>query len=895
MSKKYLWYNLSVKKVLEILKTNEQGLSDEEAKKRIAKFGPNKILREKPIAKSKIFLNQFRSPLVYILFFAGIISLILGENTDSFIIFLALIVNAIFGFWQENKSTQTLEKLKHFLKTKITVLREGKLKEVWEEEIVPGDIIVFYSGNKIPADVRLIESHNLKVSQAALTGEWLAVDKNKNKIAEDTPLAERSNMIYAGSLIERGWGKGVVVAVGQESELGKISLMIQKIKDEKTPLQKRMTRFSKTVGIFFVFICLGIFLGGILRKTDVLQMFETSVAIAVGGIPEALPITLTVILALGMERILKKGGLIKQLSSVETLGSTSVICCDKTLTLTEGKMSLTKIFSLEGNASIKKVNCLKEKKSFFLGLKTAALANQAYIENQEGNIEDWIIRGSPTDQALLRGPLEAGLRLEELTRDLILIERIEFEPTYKYQAALYQIKGKENKFILFISGEPEKLLRLSKNVVYSKGEKKIKDKEKYYFQRKITDLSNQGLRIVGLAYKKISSSSLSGFSSDKIRLLVKDLTFVGLVSLADPLRKGVKESIRLCREAGLTLVIATGDHKNTTRTLARELNYKVKDDEILTGEQLDKLSDKDLLKIVSRIKIYARLEPRHKMRIVSAWQKKGKVIAMTGDGINDAPAIKKADIGLALGSGTEVAKEAADLVLLNDSFSTIVQTIKEGRVIIDNIRKSIAYVLSDSLTSVVLVGFARVIFGWPLPILPAQILWNNFIEDTLPNLSYAFEPAEGDVMKRKPEPPHHSIFTKEMKTLIFITGLIDQFIALFFFWILWGYLGLGLDYVRTMVFGLISLDTAFVIFSYKNLRKNIWQINPFSNKFLNISSLLVFVFFALAVYLPFLQKVLHTVPLLLKDWLILIIFSLISAGLIEITKYYFISRHCTED
>jgi Ca2+-transporting ATPase len=538
-------------------------------------------------------------------------------------------------------------------------------------------------------------------------------------------------------------------------------------------------------------------------------------------------------------------------------------------------------------------NGLDKNKDLYQLLKLASLANEAYIENVEADMADWIIRGVPTDRALVSGPLLLGISKVDLEKDLSLIDRLPFEAVNRFQTAIYN-QGERQPALVAISGAPEDLLAKATMLETDQGLRKIIASDRDYFDKKLTTLATAGFRVIGLAYVERDLEK-QDFTNQVLVEMVKDVVFVGVVALKDPLRPDVKKSIKLAQKAGIRVVIATGDHKRTAKAVGQEIGLNPKDNEVMEGIDLDKLSDDEFSKIVKKIKIFARVEPKHKMRIIAAWQGHGEIVAMTGDGVNDAPALKKSDIGLALGSGTEVAKEASDLILLNDSFSIIVKAVEEGRIILDNIRKSIAYVLSDSFASMILIGFAKIIFGWPIPILPAQILWNNLVEDTLPSIAYAFEPGEKGVMDRKPNPSHTSLFTKEMKVLIFITGIIDQFIALFLFWYLWKNLGLSLEYTRTIVFGTISIDTAFIVFSYKNLRKNIWQINPFSNKILNLSSLLVFVLFGAVIYVPFLRNLLHTVILGWQDWLLICGASILSMILVEGTKWIFISRHHTED
>jgi len=853
---RHSWHKISVEKTAQALEVDvEQGLSKDDVDIRREKYGPNALPEEKITSKLQIFVNQFKSPLIYILIIAGIITLALGKWTDSLVIFGAVLINAIFGYWEENKTSRILEKLKKILEAKAIVLRDGHKIEILQQELVPGDIIFLKAGDKVPADGRLIEGQNMKIDESILTGEWIPAAKHPEILPDETPLADRDNMVYMGCLVENGEGKAIVVGTGIDTEAGKIAALVRESEEEKTPLQKKLVGFSKVIGITISVICVFIFVGGFLRAGDLLEMFETAVAIAVGGIPEALPVVMTVVLTIGMERILRKKGLVRRLSSVETLGSTQVICFDKTKTLTEGKMEVQQTEAQDKD----------------LALKISVLCNESFIENPEDPPESWKLVGSPTDKALLSVAAKYGVTREALERDSTEISRLPFDPYHKY---LLSLRKDGDKTFLYVSGAPERILKKSQNAEQHKNT--------------LEELTRKGLRVIGVAYREISDKDAQ--NPDLIEL-VKDLTFAGFFALRDPLRKEVKEAVRVCQRAGMRPIMITGDHKLTAQAIAEEIGLEIEDDNVIVGDELSSLSDEEFEKRLDSIKIYARAEPQHKMRVIQAWQKRGKIVGMTGDGVNDAPALKKADIGISLGSGTEVAKESSDLVLLNDSFGIIIKSIEEGRVILDNLRKAISYALADSFTSIILVGIATVILGWPLPILPVQILWNNFVEDTMPNIAYSFEPEEDDVMRRKPPPPKAPLLNRQMRVLIFGTGLIDQFIALALFWYIWKNLGLDLSYARTMVFGAICIDTAFVIYCYKSLRKNIWKINLFSNKWLNISSLVVILTFAMAIYLPPLQRVLHTVSLDALSWLVLLVIGITSMFLIEVTKWIFITRH----
>jgi Ca2+-transporting ATPase len=858
MTEEKKWHNLTFEKVSKIFEVDtKKGLDKSEVEERRKKWGKNKLPEKKPPSKLSILLTQFNSPIVFILIIASVITLIVGELTDALVIFSAVIVNAAFGYWQENKSLSVLEKLQKALKTKTTVLRNGKKQVIFQEDVVQGDILVLEAGDKVAADARLFDTETLKVSEAVLTGEWLPSEKETKKLSADTALAERENMVYAGSLVETGTGSAIVVATGKATEVGKIAKLISETKETPSPLTRKLDKFGKTISLIIVVGVVLIFVGGLARGGDPLEMFEAAVAISVGGIPEALPVVMTVILAIGMDRLLRKKGLIRKLSSVETLGSTSVICFDKTKTLTQGKMQVSQVLADDTD----------------LALKAAVLASEAYIQDREGPIDKWKYQGTPTGRAIVKHAAGKGLIKDDVGEKEKELLTIPFDPAKKYLLSLRKTDGKQKLYIL---GAPENLMAISK----SKGD----------WNKKAQELMDKGLRVVGVGYKNIN---LEKPTVDKVKKQ-KGFKFLGLIALKDPLRPGIHKAIKLCISAGIKPVIITGDHAKTAHTIALEAGLKVDKDAVMQGQDLDSLSDKEVVDLVGRISLYARAEPKHKIRIIKAWQQKGAVVAMAGDGVNDAPAIKQADVGLALGSGTEVAIETADLVLLNDSFQIIIDAIEQGRVVLDNLRKSIAYILADSFSSVILIGFAKVVFGWPLPILPVQILWNNFVEDTVPDIAYAFEPKEEDVMKRGPGKPDTPLLNEEMRIMIFGTGLIDEFLTLGLYWYLYINLGLNLDYVRTLIFGAISIDTAFVIYAYKNLRKNILREHLFSNKLLLLSSVLVFASYSAAIYVPFLQNVLHTVPIGLDGWLILTGVGIVSLLIVEATKWFFIARHLTE-
>jgi len=845
--------------VMEGLKSNAKtGLKEEKVKENLQKFGKNILPKENPPSNLRIFARQFKSPLIFILVIAGFITFILGERTDSIVIFSAVFLNTIIGYVQEHKATNSLDALKKILRKKAIVIREGVEKEIGQEEVVPGDIIVLKSGNSIPADARIIEEWELNVQEAQLTGEWIASGKHIKTLDEETALADRDNMVYMGSIIEHGTGKAVVVATAKRTELGKIANLLKEVKEEKTPYQKKLGHFSWIIGAVVAVLALLIFFQGLFVGRPGIEMFTIAVAIAVAAIPEGLPVAMTAVLAVGMRRILAKKGLVRRLASAETLGSTSVIATDKTLTLTEGKMEVEEIFTLE-------------KKDREEALHASALANEAFVENPEAVFEKWSIKGRPTDKALIRAAMEAGVSKIALEKEMPLVLRLPFDSEQKYIASFHKKNKQAKGMRVYVSGAPETILALSHT---TPGEKSTAEKT-------LENLTSKGLRVVGLAVKDVSEA-------DKEH--IQNLHFIGFVALKDPLRKEVKSAVAFARKAGLKIILVTGDHLLTAKAIGGEIGMKTEKKNIINGTDLEKLSDEQLAKRLDDIEIYARVEPAHKLRIIEAWQNKGAIIAMTGDGVNDAPALKRADIGLALGSGTDVAKEASDIILLGDNFSIIPAAIKEGRVITDNIRKIITYLLSGAFTETILIGTALILKTPFLPVTALQILWINLVEDGLPGVALVAEKPEKDVMDRAPQKKDSRLLTREMKSIIFVIGIITDLLLLgLFFWLL-NNTTYSAAHIQTVIFIGLGLDSLFYVFSVKSLRQNIWQYNPFSNRFLTYSVLIGLILLVAAVYMPPFNTLMKTETLSFFDWSILIGLALLNVVLIETAKWFYIKK-----
>ncbi len=882
------YHNLSARSVLKELQTNIQGLTLKEASRRINKYGQNELPEGKKLSILALFFGQFKNPLIYILFFALIVSFFTGHYTDGWIVFAVIMISTVVGFLQEYKANNALSQLKQLIKHKARVMRDGKETVVAQEELVPGDIILLNSGDKVPADARIIEAKNLEVVEAALTGESFPIEKITVPVPEDTAMADRKNMVYQGTVISRGIGKAVVTATGLKTEIGHIAEMVHKTEEEATPLQKQMIGFGKMIGIALIVINIGVFGLGILMGKPLFEMFMTSVAMVVAAVPEGLLPAMTVILAIGMQRLANQKGLVRKMLATETLGSVSVICSDKTGTLTQGEMRVveivtqTKKISHDGNAFSESIEPDGDA-SHITALKIGLLCNNAVIENPNDAIHIWRIIGNPTEKALLLAGRAAGLHKDFLEKKAPRVAELPFESEIKYMITGH--KTGEGKFISYIKGAPERVLPLMNPFDIEGQQAELSNEKKKAIQQQCDDLTASGLRVIAVGYRQ--EKTLTKYDATTIGSS-RDFVYVGLIAIKDPLRPEAKEAISLCQSAGIRPVIITGDHKLTAMAIVKDLGLKVTEKNVMEGTTLDQISDEKLKSIIDNILVFARVEPRHKIRIVTALQQNGEIVAMTGDGVNDAPALKKADIGVAVGSGTDVAKETADLVLLDDNFKTIVSAVERGRGTFDNIRKVILYLLSNSFTEVVLIGFSLVL-GLPLALLPVQILWIKMIEDSLPSMALAFDPVHKSVMARPPRKKSEAILNNQLKKLlILIIVILDTLLfgIFYHFYITTG----DAAYAQTIAFVGLGIASRFYIFSVRGLTQPITTYNPFKNQMVNWSTVFGFLMIIIAVYLPFLNKVLHTVPLGIKEWTVLLAYALVSLTIYEIGKKIFIAR-----
>lgn len=866
-----------------MLETNLKGLTSQEADLLLQKDGKNVLPSAKPHSKVKLFFGQFNSPLMYILLTTVVISLFLKHFSDSIFIIIVLFINTTVGFYQENKANNSLVALKKIVKIRAKVLRDNNEKEIDSENLVVGDVVILKMGDKVPADGFIIESKNLKINEASLTGEFKAVKKDGGaKIPESSPLAEQINMAFMGTIVEEGEGKIIITSTGLSTEIGKIVGLLRETKERKTPLQKKILTLSKQTAVFILLIIFTIALIGNFTGKSLNDILMASLALVVSAIPEGILPAITVVLTLGMRRIFKHKGLVRKLIATETLGSVTVICTDKTGTLTEGKMQVSHILTSTKELlshSFKSILSNKSSNgvdSHILALKIASLVNEAFVENPDQELEKWIVRGRPTDQALLMAGMQAGLYKKELETQYPVLDRINFESGAKYAVTYHKVDSKKN--ILYILGAPEVVIEDAIYLDVDGKKKKLSSIELNKLLYKVDALTKKGLRVLTCGYKEYPSST----KYKNLLELREKIVLVGFIAIKDPLRTDARESIEITKKAGIRTVIITGDHKLTAKAIALEIGLRAQEENILEGKEIDKLSDEDLKEKVKLVSIYARVSSSHKLRIVKALQRNGEVVAMVGDGVNDAPALKIADIGISLGSGTDVAKEVADLILLDNSFRTIVKAITQGRVAFGNIRKVFTYLVADDFSELFLF-LGCMAMGFPLPLLPAQILWINLVEDGFPNIALTTEQETKGIMDEPPRNIKEPILNRPLKIWMAFIFLISGLAAFFAFLLFWKISG-QIEKARSMTFALMCLDSLIFAFSVRSFKRTIFRKDIFSNRYLVFGVALGFVLLLSAIYFPPLQKLLATQSLSGVEWLIIFGISLVEIILIELAK-----------
>ena len=861
-------YNKTIEEVFKELKTTDKGLSDSEAAERLKQYGLNDIKEARIISPFSIFISQFKSVVVWILIAATTIATFLGEYIEAIVIFAIVILIAILGFFEEYRAEKAIEALKKLASLKSTVLRDSQKKEIDAKELVPGDIIVLETGDRVPADSRLVEVFNLQAQEASLTGESQSVKKNTGVVEEKTGIADRKNMVFASTIIVSGRGKAVVISTGMQTEIGKIAQMIEDVKPEPTPLQKDMDQLGRYIGTITIIIAALIFvLGIIVQKLKWIDMLLVSVSLAVAAIPEALPAVVTISLALGTQKMLKRNALIRRLPSVETLGATTVICTDKTGTLTANQMTVKKLFV--GGRIIEVTGVGYDTKGQYL-YKNKQVADDEIglllrigILNNNSDIKERNAIGDPTEVALIVSAAKIGLIKEDFEIEYRRIDEIEFTSERKMMTTIH---GHHGENISFVKGAPEVVLKLCNYININGKIKKLTDDMKEEILEVNKQFAEEALRVLGFAYKTVTDSNPE-----------KNLIFVGLQGMIDPPRDGVKEAIAKCRQAGIKVIMITGDHEITAKAIAKAIGLTGK---AMTGQHTDEIMN--LEDWVDDIAIFARVNPEHKIKIVDALRKKGHIVAMTGDGVNDAPALKKADIGIAMGiTGTDVSKEASAMILTDDNFASIVNAVEEGRGIYDNIKKYFAFLVSGNIGEV-LVVFLSMMMGFPLPLTVTQILLINLAMDGPPAISLSAEPFEPDVMSRKPRNQKEPIH-KGITPYIFYFPAVMVIAVLSIFSLF--YYKENLIKAQTMAFLTIIMFRLFEVFVCRSLTQSVFEVGIFKNKWLLGAVALSFTIAVLTISVPVLQKIFDTTSISAVEFLFAAVVSSSGAIVIEISKY----------
>lgn len=866
-----MWYKKSKNEILKKLDVDEKnGLSSNEALRRLEKYGKNKLVTKKKKTLFKQFLSQLKDVMIYILIIAAIISAFLGEISDALIILLVIVINAVIGVVQESKAEKALDALKELSTPKALVKRDGSLKEILSEDIVPGDIVIIDAGRYIPGDLRLIDTANLKIEESAFTGESVPSEKDASFLPDkEIPIGDQNNMAFMSTLATYGRGVGVVVGTGMNTEIGKIAKMIEQEENDETPLQKKLSELGKILGFLAVGICILIFIISFFQGRDLLEMFLTSISLAVAAIPEGLPAIVAIVLALGVQRMVKKNAIIRKLPAVETLGSVSIICSDKTGTLTQNKMTVTTVYTNDSYIKESEFN-LNENESKLL-VDCMVLCNDAtYSEKNQ--------TGDPTEIALLESSFKLNILKEKLEKDFKRIDEIPFDSDRKLMTTVNLIDN--NKARVFTKGALDSILSIC-NKISING--KLLDFTKEYKAKVLENsniMSDKALRVLAFAYKDISKENIV------LDSLEKDLIFIGMVGMIDPPRLEVKDSIKLCKNAGITPVMITGDHKNTAFAIANELGIAENISQAITGHEIDKFKEEEFNEKIINYRVFARVSPEHKVKIVKAFKSHGNIVSMTGDGVNDAPSLKAADIGVAMGiTGTDVSKGASDMILTDDNFSTIVSAVEEGRKIYLNIKKSIVFLLSCNLGEI-LTLFTAILLNWNSPLQPIHILWVNLITDSFPALALGVDKTKEDVMNNPPRNPKESIFVKSDKVQLIINGVLIGGITLFAFKLGERLYADSLIYAQTMAFVVLSVSQLFLSLSLRSNTKSAFSLGLFSNKYLVYSILLGIFLQVIIISISFIANIFKVTPLLLYDWIVVILVSLIPFAINEILKLF---------
>jgi P-type Ca2+ transporter type 2C len=904
MAEERPWHALTVEDVFEGLNSSESGLQEAEAASRLEKYGPNEIKTEAGPSKLSILLHQVRNPLIAVLIIAALVALAAGETIDTIVIAVVVVLNTAIGFTQEYRAEKAVQALQSRAAPEAEVLRcpdDGDCDQtsIEAKELVPGDVIVINTGDRIPADARIFEAANLKIDEAMLTGESLSVEKTVDPLDEDLQVAERTNLAFGGTVVTEGRGKAVVFATGDNTQMGEIATLIQETEKAVSPLQEQIMTLGKTLGIIAVSAGALIFIMGVIQDLTFQELFLFVIAVIVSAIPEGLPAVMTVTLSIGVMRMANRHAIIRRLQAVDTLGATTVICTDKTGTLTSNQMTVQQIFvddkvikvggkgfEPQGDFKIDGDNINpREEGSLPLVLKTGALCNDSKLINPEDNENgnDWEIRGDPTEGALIVVACKADLVKDELEKEYPRLDEIPFSSDNKYMVTFNEIS--EGEVHVYMKGAPEKVLDYCQRVKIDDQEQELDEETREKILETNTGMAADALRVLAVAYRKIGAGDVES-EKESIKEGQGSLVFLGLFGMMDPPRSEVEEAVRNCQKAGIQVIMATGDHKITGEAIGRMVGIlDGSDDCVFSGSDIDEMDDDELDRIIKKAQVFARVSPEHKTRIVASLQRHGQVVAMTGDGVNDAPALKGAEIGIAMGiTGTDVTKETAEMVLTDDNFASIVAAVEEGRVVFKNVQKVVKFLVATNAGEILtILGAMTLLPMTHLIFTPVQILWVNLVTDGLLVIPIALEDKEGDVMDEPPRDRGQKILSRNLLLhLVFVAVIM----AVGTNWIFSSALAAGdQDYARTMAFVTIAMYQVFNALNVRSLNRSLFTLGVFTNKYLIGAIFISVVLLVLSTLVPFLQIALSTVPLALNDWGLVVLVSSSVFILVEIRKF----------
>ncbi|WHY79281.1 calcium-translocating P-type ATPase, SERCA-type [Neobacillus sp. WH10] len=870
------FHEMKIEQVEKALETDfSSGLSQEEVKKRMKHHGLNELHEGEKQSALLLFFSQFKDFMVLVLLAATLISGLLGEYIDAIAIIAIVIINGCLGFYQERRAEKSLQALKELSAPQVSVLRDGKWIKVPSKEIVIGDILKFASGDRIGADVRIIESKSLEIEESALTGESVPVSKHIDSLTNPNPgIGDMENIAFMSTMITRGSGVGVVISTGMKTAMGQIADLLQNAESQETPLQRRLEQLGKILITVALLLTVLVVVVGVLRGHELYEMFLAGVSLAVAAIPEGLPAIVTVALSLGVQKMIRKNAIVRKLPAVETLGCASVICSDKTGTMTQNKMTVTHLWSGGQTWSVDGVG-YQPKGNFYRNKQTVQPKHEKALQqmlifgmlcNHSDLVlkdDDFTLDGDPTEGALLVSAMKAGFNRQKLLDEFTIINEFPFDSARKMMSI--HVKDKQGRHFIITKGAPDVILGICESILWDERTQYLNKDTHIKVQDAIDGLASQALRTIAIAYKSIPANTII-LSEQEAE---KKLTFIGVQGMIDPPRPEVKTAVQECKEAGIKTVMITGDHVITAKAIASQLGILTKKSRVLDGKTLSNMPVEELEEVVDDVSVFARVSPEHKLKIVKALQNRGHIVAMTGDGVNDAPAIKAADIGVAMGiTGTDVAKEASALVLLDDNFATIKAAIKEGRNIYENIRKFVRYLLASNVGEILVMLFAMVL-ALPLPLVPIQILWVNLVTDGLPAMALGLDRPEENVMKRGPRSPNEGVFSRGLGWKVVSRGFLIGLVTLLAFIIVYHNDHSQLPYAQTVAFATLVMAQLIHVFDCRS-EKSVLSRNPFGNQYLVWAVISSLVLMLVVIYYPPLQPIFHTLPIAAKDWLLIV-------------------------